>query len=62
MQVDSFATHVPRMLVHLLAKFGDYPFTRFGTMGTKSPGLIREEQGAYHESAQLAQGSGPGGL
>jgi hypothetical protein len=27
---------------------------RFGTMGTKSPGLGREEQGAYHELTHSA--------
>jgi hypothetical protein len=37
-----------------------YKLTRFGTMGTKSPGLGGEEQGGYHESAHLAKGHGPG--
>jgi hypothetical protein len=35
--------------------------TRFGTMGTTSPGFDREEQGAYHELAHSAQGHRPGG-
>jgi hypothetical protein len=35
--------------------------TSFGTMGTTSPRLGREEQGAYHESAHLAKGHEPGG-
>jgi hypothetical protein len=31
-------------------------------MGIKSPGLRKEEQGAYHESAHSALGHGLGGL
>jgi hypothetical protein len=45
----------------MLHKFGYCSLMRFDIMGSTSPELSREEQGAYHESAHSAKGHGPGG-